>query len=433
VTGLTPTLRELEEIVGAPHLLTATDARAQYALEGQTPLAVASPGSGEEAAALLRTASQAKLSVLLRGAGHHLYLGAPPGPIGLVVSVARLNQIVAYDAEDVTVTLQAGVTLEALQKIVGARRQMLPLDPPGPASATLGGIVSANLAGPMRMAYGSPRDLVLGLRVALTNGEVIKTGGRTVKNVAGYDLSKLFIGALGSVGAVVEITLRLAPLPQARAMVVTALPPAEACAGAAQLVSSRLEAATCEILNQAAAERLAPSAVSAGPDEQVLVIGLLGEQEAIRRQERDIRGLLGGNCAWLEGAEADALWRGLRSLAYPHNGAPLMRIGVPLSEIPTILAAIPARQGWQTTARAADGLVYASPSVWDDLEDTRRALTGLRSQAESVGGYAVLESGPVALKRALPVWGDIANADLMRALKQAYDPEGTLGCGRLLP
>lgn len=181
---LTSHLSCLNNIVGEPHFLTATQEVGKYALDGQMPFAVAFPGSPQEVAALLREAAQSRLSVLLRGGGRHLYLGAAPGPIGLVLSLARLNQIVAYDANDLTITVQAGMTLGELRRTVAPHSQLLPLDPPGPDDATIGGIVAANLAGPLRMRYGAPRDLVLGLKVALSDGEIIKTGGRTVKNVA---------------------------------------------------------------------------------------------------------------------------------------------------------------------------------------------------------------------------------------------------------
>ena len=196
--ALSDKLRALEGIVGEEHLLTATEGVGEYRLEGQQPVGVVSPGTPEEVAAVLRAA--AGFSVLLRGAGRHLHLGAPPTAVGLVVSLARLDRIVEYDAENLTITAQAGVTLEALQRAAGERGQMLPLDPPGGDGATLGGVVAANLAGTLRMRYGPPRDLTIGLRVALADGSLVKTGGKTVKNVAGYELTKLLSDRTGRWG-----------------------------------------------------------------------------------------------------------------------------------------------------------------------------------------------------------------------------------------
>ena len=148
--ALAEKLRALEAIVGDEHLLTATEGVGEYRLEEQQPLGVVSPGTPEEVAAVLRAAAEGGFSVLLRGAGRHLHLGAPPEAVGLVVSLARLGQIVEYDAENLTITAQAGVTLEALQRAAGERGQVLPLDPPGGDGATLGGVVAANLAGTLR-------------------------------------------------------------------------------------------------------------------------------------------------------------------------------------------------------------------------------------------------------------------------------------------
>jgi len=430
VTGISGALRKLGDVVGEDHLLTATAAVAPYAVDGQPPLAVAFPGSAEEVAALLGAAAEAKLSVMARGAGSHLYLGSPPEPIGLIAVLTRLNQVVEYDAGDLTVTAQAGMSVGALQGVGGGHGQMFPLDPPGPDSATLGGIVSANLAGPMRMRHGSARDLVIGMRVALSTGEIIKTGGRTVKNVAGYDLGKLFVGSLGSAGMILEVTARLTPLPEAEAAMAAALSPQEAADAAAWVVSSRLEPSACEVLNHTAAEKLGPALpVATEPGKQVILVGLSGEGVAIERQERDIRARIPSSARLDAGVVRD-VWRGARSLAYPGNGAVLLRASVPISSLHRMVDAVSALDGWTAVARAGDGLVFASPPLEAEPAEVLRHLSALRSRAASLGGHTVLESASVEMKRRFGVWGEMANADLMRELKRSYDPAGILGCGR---
>jgi len=469
-------LERIEAVVSPAHLFTATAQVSEYAVEGRTPLAVASPGSAEEVAGLLRTASEAQLSVLLRGAGRHHYLGAPPEPIGLVVSLTRLNAIVEYDPQDLTVTAQAGISLGELRRVVGEHGQMLPLDPPGPETATLGGIASANLAGPMRTRHGSPRDLVIGLRAALTNGEVIKAGGRTVKNVAGYAINRLFVGSLGSVGAITEITARLVPLPEARATLAAPLAPDEAAEVTSWLVGSQLEVAACQVLNYPAAQRLrgvqpprggrppeagqtnsgSPAGRVAGlpvgapargrpleagqtngglpvgaPGQQLLLVGLAGDREAVARQEREIRSRV-REMESLDPEAADAAWDGVRALAYPGLAAVLVRVVVPLSRVHEMIALVSLRQGWSASAQAGDGLVHVSPPDGEPEPQTSDGLMAIRAAAEQMGGYAVLESGPVELKRRHSVWGQMANLELMLDLKGAYDPVGILGCGRLL-
>ncbi|UCC69549.1 MAG: FAD-binding oxidoreductase [Armatimonadota bacterium] len=432
---LSSALRSLEQIVGEEHLVSATEAVSAYGLEGQRPVAVAMPESREQVAELLRLASEQRLSVLLRGSGTHLYLGQAPGPIGLVLSLGRLNRIVEYDADDLTVTAEAGVTLGELQRVVGDQGQMLPLDPPGPDSATLGGIAATNLAGPMRMRHGTPRDVVLGLRVALTDGTIVKTGGKTVKNVAGYELNKLFVGSLGTLGAICQLTVRLTPVPEAKAIMVSSLPPSEAGALAAKLAASQLELATLEVANHAACGKmraLLPVTVESG--RHVVFAGLMADREAVARQEREVRALAGDGCGRVDEEVAGEVWGTLRSAAYTSEpGAVVARASVPMSGAAAIMEMVSSWEGWSAIARAGSGLIYARLERTDDLPEISQKLVTLRRHSQDMGGFTVLEAGPVGLKRAFPVWGEeMGNLDLMRGLKQSLDPAGILGCGRLL-
>jgi glycolate oxidase FAD binding subunit len=436
MSALPDVMRELASAVGERHFLTATDAVSKYRVDGQQPAAVCFPGSAEEVAEVLRAASQANLSVLLRGAGRHMHLGAVPGAIGLVVSLARLDAVVEYDAENLTVTAEAGLTLERLQEVVGERGQMLPLDQPGPPSATLGGILSANLAGPLRMRWGAPRDLAIGLRVALADGSTVKTGGKTVKNVAGYDLTKLFIGSFGTLGAICEATVRLSPVPEVRAMMVAALEPTAAASTVRHLLHSRLEVSALDVANyQAARERLPSLPVTVRPEAWVVTVGLMGDRESTQRQEREIRGISDDGWARLDGPDAESIWEAVRDAGYPgQEGAVVARLHLPMARVGEALELTSSRDGWWGLARAGDGLVYAGPPSYGEAADVEDRLTALRDWAEEHDGFALLESGPVELKQEFPVWGeDSPNLELMRALKEGYDKGRRLGCGRYLP
>ena len=436
MSGLTAIMRRLEAVVGEADLLTATEETAGYAVDGHMPVSVAFPDTADEVSALLQAAAEAKLSVLVRGGGRHLYLGAPPTAIGLVLCLDRLNQVVEYDADDVTVTAQAGMSLGALQRIVGERGQMLPLDPPGPETVTLGGLAAANLAGPMRMRDGAPRDRVIGTRVALPTGAIIKTGGRTTKNVAGYDLGKLFIGSYGTLGVLLELTLRLAPRREARAVVIAALPPAQVAEVASKIIASPLEVTACEVLNAAALEKMrAALPVTPGSDRQAIIVGLAGPRESVDRQERDIRALVSEGCARLDDEEADRVWEKVRGLTYPSDKTSIiLRVGVPIARTLSVLTELSLQTECAAVARVGDGLIYASPEKEAEAATARNCIAGIRTTAERAGGYTVLEAAPVELKRELSVWGDTApNVDLMRRLKRSYDPEGIMGCGRFLP
>ena len=224
------TLVALQDIAGRGY---AREAAEGDAIDGARPRFVVEPGSVEEVSALLRLAHRAGLAVAPRGGGTKLGWGATPRRLDLILSTARLNRVLEHAAGDLVVRAEAGVTLETLQATVGAAGQRLALNPPE-VGATLGGIVAANPSGPLRLRYGTVRDLLIGVTVVLADGTVAKAGGKVVKNVAGYDLCKLFTGSLGTLGVVVETIWRLYPLPAARRTVAVALASPEAAGAAVQ-------------------------------------------------------------------------------------------------------------------------------------------------------------------------------------------------------
>ncbi len=262
------------------------------------------------------------------------------------------------------------------------------------------------------------------------------TGGKTVKNVAGYDLCKLFVGSLGTLGAICEVTLRLAPIAEARAMLVAALDRATAGSVAGQLLSSRLEMGSLDIANCEAARAALPSLpVTLRPEAWVLCIGVMGEETAIGRQEREIRGLSPQGLARIDGEDAEAIWRALGDAGYPRQGAPAAaRLSLPPAYVEGAVDFVSSWDGWWTVARAGDGLVYAGPPSDSDLSETAQRLIGLRQWAAERQGFARLEWGPAELKQEFPVWGtDLPNLDLMARIKESYDRGRNLGCGRYLP
>ncbi len=431
MSALSDKLREIEQIVGAPNLLTATDAVARYRVEGQQPLAVAFPQTAEQVASVLHRASDAGLTVLLRGTGTHTYLGAPPGPIGLIVSLERLTDIIEFDHENLTITAQAGVTLAQLQQAAAQKGQMLPIDPPGGDAATIGAIAATNLAGPLRLRYGAPRDLIIGLRVALPDGTLVKTGGKTVKNVAGYELTKLFIGSYGTLGAICEVTVRLTPLPEAKGMVVAALAPDRAKEVVRELLRSRLEVASIAVSDLAALERMRlPLRVKVPAESLILFAGLISDRIGVDRQQREMREMVGADSTPAPAEHVDAIWRAIREVSYPTDSDELIvRAGVPLSAAHDILQMTASCDSWWSLARPGDGIVFAGCTAGNsDVEK----LGELRRAAEGKRGYAIIESSPLEVKRGFTVWGEIQNADLCRRLKESYDPRGIMGCGRYL-
>src|SRR5437870_6373163 len=231
--------------------------RTRFAIDGLEPSAICWPASYPEAAQALAVADRLGLKVAPRGAGTTVGLGNPPRAVDLIVSTERLNRIVEYAPANLTVTVEAGVGLATLQSKLAESGQVLPLDPAGANRRTVGGIVATNAGGPRRLGFGSARDLVIGTRAATTSGTVVRAGGRVVKNVAGYDLNKLYVGSLGTLALVVEIGLKVAPLPSSRTTVVGCFARLEQVADAAKaIVRSPLMPTALDLLNPLAATAL---------------------------------------------------------------------------------------------------------------------------------------------------------------------------------
>src|SRR5438105_1124843 len=200
------------------------DRLATHKIEGKQPTLLCTPSTRDQINAALRVCSEAAASVIPWGGGTAMALGNPPRQVDVVLATARLNRVLDHDAANLTVTVESGISLAALQNLLAEEGQFVPFDPPFPERSTIGGIVAANLNGPRRSCYGSVRDLVIGMKVALISGEQIKAGGKVVKNVAGYDMCKLFVAALGTLGAIVDATLGLAPVPESAATVIRSGP-----------------------------------------------------------------------------------------------------------------------------------------------------------------------------------------------------------------
>ena len=208
--------------LGAAAVVTEQSALASHIVDGMQPALVCFPSTAEQIAAALRVSVEAEAAVIPWGGGTAMSIGNRPRALDVVMATSRFNGVIEHDHANLTATVQSGTTLTALQEILARQRQFLPFDPPHPARATVGGIVAANLNGPRRSCYGSVRDLVIGMKVALASGEMIKAGGKVVKNVAGYDMCKLFVGSLGTLGILTEVTLRMAPIPETSATVIAA-------------------------------------------------------------------------------------------------------------------------------------------------------------------------------------------------------------------
>lgn len=373
---------------------------AAYAVDGLLPSLVVTPRSEDEVAAALRAASESDVSVIAMGARRRLGLGMPPSRYDISLDMTKLNRIVEYSPADLMVRVEAGMLLSDLQRTLGEYGQWLPLDPPG-EDGTIGGLLAANRSGPARVVFGSARDLVIGMRTIGADGEMTKTGGRVVKNVAGYDLAKLHIGAIGTLGVIVEATFKVAPLPAETASV--------SFNGSCQALMS-----TALLIRN---HGLAVNGVtlSAIDSDWRLQVRFAGGSAAVTRSRRDAEFLAQRNDATVTD---DAL------VAF--SGAVVARASLPPTSVQHVVESM-ASQGAAVLAYPLTGTIRC---YWP-VEPSTAQLQALRDLCRLGSGVLVIEEATPALKQHFDVWGDAGNdIELMRRLKQQFDPKGTLSPGR---
>jgi glycolate oxidase FAD binding subunit len=436
----TPLDDKLRGIAGAPHVLTGVEC-SPHVLEGRTPEAVVFPGSKEEVAAVLALAADEGIPVTPWGGGTKLGIGSPPTRLGLVLGLKRLHRILEYEPGDLTATVETGITLSALQSELGKRGQWLSLDPAQPERATLGGILASNASGPRRHLYGTCRDLLIGLTVVGGDGSIVRGGGKVVKNVAGYDLPKLYIGSYGTLGVLVEATLKLRPLPDADRLVVARFERLkDAGAAARAIMASDLIPSALELVDGGASRALGLAA-SGG----ALLIGVDGIKEQVDWQCAEVGRLLptlgSTECRVLDGPGRDEVWRGFGELGRVgvEDVAAVMKWGVLPTQVAEVMeegGAIALRSGLgaAVTAHAGVGIATAVlAGAGANADAVVRTLTDWRAMVNGAGGHTLVEWAPLAVKERVSVW-DAPDAAfrIMKRIKERLDPRGILNPGRFV-
>jgi glycolate oxidase FAD binding subunit len=412
------------------------------AVGGVMPSWVASPASVEEASAVLQAAADHDLAVVARGGGTKLAWGSPPRRCDVVIDTLRLDRVIEHVAGDLVARVQAGVTTTHLAGVLGAAGQQLALDLPGTGviggagrngSPTIGGVLATGTAGPRRLRYGTPRDLVIGITVVRADGTVARSGGKVVKNVAGYDLGKLFAGSYGTLGLIVEATFRLHPLPAATAFVTDDL---YGAAAAAQAVAA------------AAGSDLAPSAVEidrparGGP----VRVGVLleGDPGGVAERATAMRGTLGAGSV---ASRTEPGWWGAAPGGTGPGGAgpggTLIRNAFWAAALRGVLEAIDIAAGAAgldpaVAGSAAAGVLHASVRADAPPGAVAAFLAGLREalartepgEGPPRRGSAVVLHAPDDVRELVDLWGPVPGLDLMRAVKDQFDPEHLMAPGR---
>jgi glycolate oxidase FAD binding subunit len=418
-SGLHSALRDkFIALVGNEHVRVAT---AAGAVAGAQPKLVIEPRTETELAEVLRLSNEAGLAVLPRGGGTKLEWGNAPARLDLILSTARMTAILEHAWADLTVTVEAGCTIQRLQETLAQHGQRLALDPLWAEKATIGGVLSTNDSGALRLRFGALRDLIIGVTIALPDGTLASSGGKVVKNVAGYDLPKLVTGALGTLGVITRAVFRLHPLPRnTRSFSVSA-----ADAGETQRF-------VLAVQNSKLAHTSLQSHFS-GDTPPLSDILFEGTEAGLAAQEAQLRKLAGPMSV---SAASTSTWTGREELwrFSDRESAAIAKIGV----LPANLArAIDLMERTANTHQVRwRVLLYATGLGWLRLEgkpsSLRDALQTLRVELQEQNGSLVALHRPEKMP-AFDAWGDAGDAfPLMRAVKQQLDPKNTLNPGRFV-
>jgi len=387
-------------------------------VDGQLPDLLCRPANEAQLSTALRLCAEHEAAVIPWGGGTAMAIGNAPRHMDVVISTERLARIIDHDHANLTVSAESGAVLARLQGELTNEHQFAPLEAPFPNCATIGGIIAANLNGPRRSYYGSVRDLVIGIRVVLIGGEKIKAGGKVVKNVAGYDMCKLFVGSLGTLGIISEATVRLAPLPESSATLV---------------VSGSFDDAR-QFGNELGRTRLLPAAVilRLEGNHWLLAVRLEGFAETVARSQREVWGIadsLGLKIQVLTADEQGAFWRFVED--FPLQTETLVfRVTLPRAEL---FRCVQTFSRWENVTVVADAI---AGTAWLAAAPTPTALQRfleLAARARDRRGHAIIFSAPAELKRGVEVWGESPpTLSLMRGVKHQFDPKELLNPGRFL-
>ena len=431
----------VQQYIPEAQITSEADSLRNYAVDGLLPRAVVTPTTVEQAAQIVALTSQYSLSLLARGGGSRMNVGGLPERIDVLLETGRLTRLLEHEAPDLTCHVEAGLTLAALQAQLATKGQWLALDPPNAQQATLGGLLASNSCGPKRLRYGSARDLVIGLQVIQANGELARSGGRVVKNVAGYDLNKLYIGSLGTLGVIAEANFKLQPLPLAeRTLLLTYTTAADAMQTVTAILGSLINPSAMELIDPGAASDMSDFfGINLPTNGYTIALDFEGSVATIDRQFEETRllarkhGVLMGDD--LEGEAQTRFWEAVREHM---QGSITCKVAILVTQVAPYLekmTQVCRQQNLEsaTIAHAGNGILYIELRPSDATPRILEAINSLRQYAQEARGSLVVEHCPVELKRLIDVWGKPgSDFYLMQRLKNQFDPKGTFVGGRFV-
>jgi glycolate oxidase FAD binding subunit len=445
--GHTTAMQRLAAIVGPEHV-TADAAHTRHAsLNRSVSTNIAFPSTVEQVQQVVNLARESSWKIAAAGNFTKQRMGGSSSAVELIVSLRRMNRVLEYEPGDLTITVEAGARVRDLRETLRARGQMLPLDVCFGADASVGGVLATNSSGPLRLGYGTLRDFVIGVHFVTADGKHAKSGGKVVKNVAGYDIAKVLIGSFGTLAIVTDVSFRVFPIAPASVTFLFAF------ANAAQALEARDRVINSPFLPQALDLLTPTSAALAGlapPDYFWLIAAASGSEAVIQRLKHDLPGVVHGArpvaTSTIDGHEEALLWSAIQemtpSLLKTHPDCAVIKASVVFSSISDVISRAKAAADGQSlnfaaAARAGTGIVYSY--MWSDAPGNEpahdriaAACTTLLREVETLGGRAVIEWCPFEVEQTIDRWTPLPDDfQIMQRLKQQFDPNGLLNPGRL--
>lgn len=437
--------QRLTEIAGPENVITDNQATAPYEVDGLTPGAVVFAATTEQVAQIIKAANEFRTPIIPWGSGSKQQIGPCLSAADTILCLKNMNRIVELDASNFTVQVASGMVNGELQRQLAEHRLFFPLDPLYLETSTIGGEIATNATGPLRFMYGPVRDLVLGVTVVTPTGDIVHSGGKTMKNVAGIDLCKMYIGSWGTLGIITEAVLRLFPLPEvSKSLCLTFANDEDAFRLVAQLLNSSLTPSAIELIDWVAGRNLADACRSPlAEGEVLLMVNIEGDSEAVARHEKEISTLAeankAGNIDTFEGEEATRAWKAYRGIHQSMLGADPStfqgKASVPISKISNMFKAIKeVGSGYNVEicirAHCGNGILYPYFVAKDD--DVVRIINDLRQAASGLGGFFIVEAAPLWVRKKVDALPQRNDYTLMKRLKTEFDPNHILNPGRVV-
>jgi glycolate oxidase FAD binding subunit len=436
------TIIEIVNIVGKDNTLLSNEAE-QYSVEDKKPNVVVFPKSVEEISEIMKVASSESLAVVPWGGGTKIGFGREPKKVDIVLCMRHLDRVLEYEASDLVVTTQCGISLKEFQKTLKEKNQLLAIDPPHlERGATLGGIIATNDSGPRRLRYGTLRELLIGIKVVRSDGSIVKGGAKVVKNVAGYDLPKLYVGSLGTLGIIVEGTFRLYPIPELSETFLVSFPNLQALQETVLSILNSSFVPTClEVLNPALLNAISDRLGFNLKRTYALAVRIESVEKAVRDQISRVKDICKGKSEdelVLQGNLEENFWEEIREFPWriSEENRTACKVGVLITDIPRVfefLEELSKNSGLKiyASARAGNGILIIS--FEGEITKIIEATKSLRDFVGSLKGTVVIQEAPYHLKSRVDVWGEIGAAlQVMERLKSLFDPNCILNPGRFV-